>query len=144
MHVHKNPILSQTNPVHACHSKESIQVKDILYHISCYDEQFAHHPTPKVENPFVGCPLLLIQCIHSHPQYMEAITSIHKLKMNHVMVTDPLVKEWFMTIIQKKHFYYVYASCTRIMNVLYLLTADHLEYNCMFYIFLLKKVLECK
>jgi len=57
---------------------------------------------------------------------------------------DPLDKEWFMTIKQKEHFYYVYVSCTRITNVLYLFTAEHLEHNCMFYIFLLRRVLECK
>ena len=40
--------------------------------------------------------------------------------------------------------YYVYVSCTRITQVLFLFTVEHLDNNCMFYIFLLKRVLECK
>jgi hypothetical protein len=41
--------------------------------------------------PPVGCPRLLIQYIRSYLPYLEAISSIHSLRMGHAVVTgDPL------------------------------------------------------
>jgi hypothetical protein len=37
--------------------------------------------------PFVGCPRQLIQYIHSYSPYLEAISSICNLRMNHALVT---------------------------------------------------------
>jgi hypothetical protein len=37
---------------------------------------------------FVDCPWLLIQFIHTYSPYLEAISSIHNLKMCHVMVKE--------------------------------------------------------
>jgi hypothetical protein len=40
--------------------------------------------------PLVGCPRLLNQYIYSYPPYLEAVSSIHNLRMRHAVVTrDP-------------------------------------------------------
>jgi hypothetical protein len=52
----------------------------------------APRPTPKLEGHRLSAVCdLLIQYIHSHPPYLEAGSSIHKLRMHHAVVTrDPL------------------------------------------------------
>jgi hypothetical protein len=50
-------------------------------------------PTPNPQAggpPLVGCPRLLIQYIRSYPPYLEAVSSIRKLRTRHAVVTwDP-------------------------------------------------------
>jgi hypothetical protein len=49
-------------------------------------------PNPQAgEPPLVGCPRLLIQYIRSYPPYLEAVSSIHKLRMRHAVVTRDLL-----------------------------------------------------
>jgi hypothetical protein len=57
--------------------------------------------------PPVGCPLLLIQYIRSYPPYLEAVSSIHNLRMRQAVVTrDPLdadiyAKNYFLQIFKR-------------------------------------------
>jgi len=38
----------------------------------------------------VSCLWLLIQCICNYPPYLEAISSIHNLRMHHAVVTGSI------------------------------------------------------
>ena len=46
---------------------------------------------PKLMDSPVSCQRPIIQYIHSHPQYLEVASSIHKQRMHNTMVTaDPI------------------------------------------------------
>ena len=79
-------------------------------------------PSPQPGGPpLVGCPRLLIQFIRSYPPYWRLFLHPQPEDVPCRGDRDPQI-----------------VSCTRITNVLYLFTADNQEYNCMFYILLLK------
>jgi hypothetical protein len=61
--------------------------------LNFYDEQLlAPPPTPKLEDHFIGCPLLLFQLIRAYPPYLEAVWSVRNLRTHHTMVTrGPLI-----------------------------------------------------
>jgi len=51
--------------------------------------------------PLIGCLLLLIQYICSYPPYLEAISSIHNLRMWHAIVTGTHIAWtlWNLTVL---------------------------------------------
>jgi hypothetical protein len=76
--------------------KESVQVRGPVKHfVTNIFLRWVFSPTPNPlagGQPIVGCPWLLIQYIHSHPPYLEAISSIRNLRTRHDVVTwDPVL-----------------------------------------------------
>jgi hypothetical protein len=59
-------------------------------------------PNPKAGgSPFVGCPQLLIQYIHSYPPYLEAVSLVCNLRMGRAVMTRDLFN-WHITSIWSK------------------------------------------
>jgi hypothetical protein len=78
-----------------CLSKESVWIRGFLWSFvtSLFLWWRVVSPTPNPQAggpPLIGCPRLLFQYIRSYPPYLEAVSSIHNLRMRHAMVTrDP-------------------------------------------------------
>jgi len=54
--------------------------------------------------PFVGCLQLFIQCTCNYRPYLEAVSSIHNLRMHHAVITGTHVK-WNIILYFKINYY---------------------------------------